>query len=119
MGVLHAKRALTAGGWVSDVRIAIEAGRLARIEGPYGRFDFEDGKRRQIWVGAGIGIAPFVAKMRERATLRSGTVVDLFHPTSEASDAALAKMRAAAAAAGVNLHIFVSSRGEKLDASKI
>ena len=41
------------------------------------------------------------------------------YPTSGASDAASAKMRAEAAAAGVNLHIFVSSRGEKLDASKI
>ena len=95
------------------------AGKPVRIEGPYGRFDFDDGKERQIWVGAGIGITPFVAKMRERATLRSGTIVDLFHATGEVSEAALAKMRADAAAAGVKLHIFVSSRGEKIDAAKI
>lgn len=26
------------------------------VEGPYGGFDFDDGLKRQIWIGAGIGI---------------------------------------------------------------
>jgi len=107
------------GDHTARLRDHFVVGKPVRIEGPYGRFDFEDGKERQIWVGAGIGITPFVAKMRERGRLRSGIVVDLFHPTGEASDAALGKMRADAAAAGVKLHIFVSSRGEKLDAARI
>jgi len=94
-------------------------GRAVRVEGPYGRFAFDDGKPRQIWVGAGIGITPFVAKMRERAKLADATVVDLFHATSDVSEIALAKMRADAAAAKVNLHIFISGRDGKLDADKI
>jgi predicted ferric reductase len=94
-------------------------GRPARIEGPYGRFAFDDGKPHQIWVGAGIGITPFVAKMRELAKTPSDTSVDLFHATSDVSEVALAKMRADAAAAKVNLHIFVSGRDGRIDAGKI
>jgi predicted ferric reductase len=37
------------------------------VEGPYGCFDFEDGQPHQIWIGAGIGITPFVARMKQRA----------------------------------------------------
>lgn len=90
-----------------------------RIEGPYGRFAFDDGKARQIWVGAGIGITPFVAKMRERAKTADATIVDLFHATTDVSEIALARMRADAEAARVNLHITISGRDGKLDAGKI
>ncbi|MDL2286096.1 ferric reductase-like transmembrane domain-containing protein [Desulfococcaceae bacterium OttesenSCG-928-F15] len=36
-----------------------------QIEGPYGQFDFVDNAdtRDQIWVGAGIGVTPFLARM--------------------------------------------------------
>jgi len=34
------------------------------VEGPYGCFDFEDNHPRQIWVAGGIGITPFVARMK-------------------------------------------------------
>lgn len=107
------------GDHTARLREHFTQGRTVRIEGPYGRFDFDDGKARQIWVGAGIGITPFVAKMRERAKSASGTAIDLFHATKDVSELALAKMRADAAAAGVNLHIFVSGKDEKLDAEKI
>jgi predicted ferric reductase len=43
------------------------------VEGPYDRFDFEDGKRRQIWVGAGIGITPFIVRMKQLAGAPSRT----------------------------------------------
>jgi predicted ferric reductase len=94
-------------------------GRQVRVEGPYGRFDFDDGKGRQIWVGAGIGITLFVAKMRDRAKLPSDAVVDLFHTTTDVSEEALAKMRADAGAARVRLHIFVSGQDGRLDGKKI
>jgi hypothetical protein len=42
------------------------------VEGPYGCFDFDDEKPRQIWVGAGIGITPFVARMKQLATQPGG-----------------------------------------------
>ena len=73
------------GDHTARLRDHYKVGAQARVEGPYGRFAFDDGKARQIWVGAGIGITPFVAKMRERASAPSETVVDLFHATSQTS----------------------------------
>jgi predicted ferric reductase len=37
------------------------------IEGPYGCVNFIDQRPRQIWVGGGIGITPFVARLKMRA----------------------------------------------------
>ena len=107
------------GDHTARLRDHFVVGGQVRIEGPYGRFAFDDGKARQIWIGAGIGITPFVAKMRERAHAADGTRVDLFHATAEVSEIALGKMRADAAAAKVKLHIFVSGRDGKLDAETI
>lgn len=49
---------------------------------PYGCFDFEDGRPRQIWIGAGNGITPFVARMKQLAAHARPVTVDLFHPTA-------------------------------------
>jgi predicted ferric reductase len=34
------------------------------LEGPYGRFDYRSGASEQIWLGAGVGIAPFLSWAR-------------------------------------------------------
>lgn len=39
----------------------LEVGSEAKLEGPYGRFDFTRGSQDQIWIAGGIGIAPFLA----------------------------------------------------------
>jgi predicted ferric reductase len=48
-----------------DFTLALQAhlaeGSLARIEGPYGRFDYTKAGPRQLWVAGGIGITPFLA----------------------------------------------------------
>lgn len=37
------------------------AGMRAKLEGPYGRFDYRMGGNDQIWVAGGVGVAPFLA----------------------------------------------------------
>ena len=53
------------------------------VEGPYGRFTFDDAKDRQIWIGAGIGITPFIARLKHLATAPDGKQVDLIHCVPE------------------------------------
>ena len=92
------------------------------IEGPYGCFDFVDRgvrKSRQIWIGAGIGITPFIARMKQLAGYGDGRAVDLFHTTAEFSPAAIDKLTADAAAAGVSLHVLVDARDGRLNGGKI
>lgn len=107
------------GDFTAGMRRAFRDGACVRIEGPYGRFTFDDGKPRQIWIGAGIGITPFVAKLRERAGKPAGPEVDLFHSTRAVSEDALARLSADAGAAGVRLHVVMSARDGRLDARAI
>ena len=101
----------------------LRLGQAVTVEGPYGCFTFDAPEPRQIWIGAGIGITPFIARMKALAQSggAAGTV-DLFHPTVVEDPAALARLRADADAAGVRLHVLVDARdgllsGERLRAA--
>lgn len=49
------------GDWTRRLPDALHEGMSVRVEGPYGRFDFRKGGKRQIWLAGGIGITPFLA----------------------------------------------------------
>ena len=89
------------------------------VEGPYGCFDFTDEQPRQIWIGAGIGITPFIARMKQRAAVPEAKTIDLFHPTADVDQNAIDLLQADAAAAQVNLHLLVSGKDGRLDGERI
>ena len=97
----------------------LKTGMTVQVEGPYGRFDFNDGQPRQIWVGAGIGITPFIARLKQLADEPGSKSIDLFHPTADFSQAAIDKLTADAEAAGVRLHVLVSGKDGRLDGTAI
>lgn len=101
------------------LRDRLRVGMPVTVEGPYGRFDFEDGLTRQIWIGAGIGVTPFIARMKQLATVPARTTVDLFHPTAVLAPAAIEKLSQDAQAAGVRLHVIASGRDGRLDGPRI
>ncbi|GER08475.1 ferric reductase [Iodidimonas muriae] len=75
------------------------------VEGPYGRFTFDDSKDRQIWIGAGIGITPFIARLKHMAATGDGKRIDLIHTVPKIAPEPKALLEADAAAAGVKLHL--------------
>ncbi len=89
------------------------------IEGPYGCFDFEDGRPRQIWIGAGIGITPFVARLKQLEHKPLHEEVDLFHVSADEDIHALEKLAEDARIAGVRLHVLISPRDGLLDGARI
>ncbi len=98
----------------------LRVGDRVTVEGPYGCFTFDDQKQRQIWIGAGIGITPFVARLKQLAlTPDRQHSIDLFHPSGEYSAAAMAKLRADAAAAGVRLHLLVGNQNGRLSGERL
>ncbi len=107
------------GDHTATLREQFAHGKPAVIEGPFGNFTFDDDRPRQIWIGAGIGITPFVARMRKLSKEPDDKIVDLYHSTADVSELALSKMRADAAAANVRLHILLSSKDGRLDAPRI
>jgi len=104
----------------------LQIGQPVKIEGPYGCFTFNDDCPRQIWIGGGIGITPFIARMKQLAMDRRAyagrpnlQVVDLFHTTANYSEEAIAKLRADAEAAGVRLHVLYDPREGLLTGNRI
>jgi predicted ferric reductase len=56
----------------------------ALIEGPFGQFFYQTGKKSQIWVAGGIGVTPFVSMAR---SLESDYDVHLFYSVKDRSEA--------------------------------
>lgn len=112
------------GDHTGTLRERLTPGASVTVEGPYGCFTFDDDRPRQIWIGGGIGITPFVARLThlaaERAAGRgSNQVVDLYHTTADVDPEALARLRRDAEAAGVRLHILVDAQDGFLTGDRI
>ena len=107
------------GDHTSRLRERLKTGMRVTVEGPYGRFDFEDAQPHQIWVGAGIGITPFIARLKHRAAHPNTRTIDLFHTTADYDQAAIDRLTADAAAAGVRLHVLVDDRDGRLNGERI
>lgn len=107
------------GDYTRTLGHSLRRGDTATVEGPYGRFHFEGSAQRQIWIGAGIGVTPFVARMQALAAQPDGRTVDFFHATSDVDERALALLRADAQAAGVRLHLLISGRDGRLTGERL
>ncbi len=107
------------GDYTNHLPEKLNIGDKAIVEGPYGCFTFDDTAKRQIWIGGGIGITPFIARMKHLAHNRVSQPIDLFHCTTELEPDALKKLTADAAAANVNLHVIIDSRDGQLTGEKL
>ena len=96
----------------------LRVGQAVTVEGPYGCFDFRDEQPRQVWIGAGIGITPFIARMKELSA-GSAQQIDLYHCVADMDETAMARLQADARDAGINLHLVVSGIDERLTAARI
>ena len=94
-------------------------GDVVEVEGPYGRFTFEGARKRQIWIGGGIGITPFMARLQALAQSPDTRAVDLFHSTAVYDNGVIETLKSDAKDAGVNLHVLWDERDGRLDATQI
>jgi len=114
------------GDHTGRLREKLHVGQTVKVEGPYGCFDFDNGQPRQIWIGGGIGITPFIAGMQHIAIARRAhpdqlgpPEIDLFHTTAEYDENAIAKLTADAEAAKIRLHVLVDARDGRLTGDRI
>lgn len=92
------------GDFTSDIQNQVSVGQQVEVEGPYGRFDFND-NRKQIWIAGGIGCAAFKARLEELATSQSNDNVVFYYCTQAPSKALIEEMEIAAAKANVEFHV--------------
>ncbi len=103
------------GDHTNSLMTHLQVGQRVTVEGPYGQFNFHGQRAHQIWIGGGIGITPFVARMKSLALQPDGRSIDLFHTTTERDEEALALLRRDAAHAKVRLHLLVDAQDGLLD----
>ncbi|WP_425514568.1 ferredoxin reductase family protein [Ancylobacter dichloromethanicus] len=107
------------------LREKLSVGQDVKIEGPYGCFTFDDDCPHQIWIGGGIGITPFVARMKHMGLQKEAPdwperqTADLFHSTGDVDEEALGKLAADAESADVRLHVLVDARDGRLTGERI
>ncbi len=67
------------GDYTSHLHEDLEPGMPAVIGGPHGRFDRRRGTDHQIWIGAGVGVAPFLSWARSLDETGLRERVDFFY----------------------------------------
>jgi predicted ferric reductase len=107
------------GDYTNTLMATLKFGDPVTVEGPYGQFNFASKKTRQIWVGGGIGITPFIARMHSLAKLPDGKTIDLFYTTALPDAAVISKLRTFAREAKVNLHVLADAKDGFLKVERI
>ncbi|MFN4229407.1 MAG: ferric reductase-like transmembrane domain-containing protein [Parvibaculum sp.] len=58
------------GDYTRELIARVEPGMHADVYAPYGRFERKPQCKREIWIGGGVGISPFIAWMRDEGAGR-------------------------------------------------
>lgn len=107
------------GDYTQTLPDTLKKGDLVDVEGPYGCFDFNSTKPAQIWVAGGIGITPFIARMRALAQAGNEKNIDLFYCTKAPDEGFINYVRCLSEQAKVHLHLLVTTKDGYLDAERI
>ena len=67
------------GDFTSALYRRLRSGAGAKVEGPYGRFDYRMGSPRQIWIAAGVGVTPFLSWARHIEQTQDSTYQARFY----------------------------------------
>ncbi|RKF22229.1 hypothetical protein DBZ36_00870 [Alginatibacterium sediminis] len=102
----------------------LSVGAAVQIEGPYGRFQAPN-EERQIWMGVGIGIAPFIAWLeanyrneREMQKLKHSQIDLYYCPGTRDQAYFLERIEFLTKAFNnIQVHVLYSAQGQRVDAA--
>jgi predicted ferric reductase len=99
------------GDYTRTLAESLHLGQGVVVEGPYGRFNFRGTQSRQIWIGGGVGITPFIAALKARSTHDQLLEVDLFYATRKTDPVFTASIQQLAEQTDVRFHVLQESDG--------
>lgn len=109
------------GDYTSDWYQHLKIGDAFTIEGPYGGFTFQSEHKNQVWLAGGIGVTPFLARLRTLADTKqplSGSIDFVFSYRDEDTDL-LSEIRTLAEKCGVRFHPWCSATSGRLNGNKL
>lgn len=113
------------GDYTRKIPQQLRSGQAVTLEGPYGRFDLNSGRKnaQQIWVAGGIGITPFLAALENRVinTEQTGPEVTLHYCTAGAgNDPMVTRLQQLTEQLpDISLHVHDSQQGQRLSANQL
>jgi predicted ferric reductase len=107
------------GDYTRTLATSLHVGQGVVVEGPYGRFNFLGDRRRQIWIGGGVGITPFIARLNALAQEVHSERIDLFYSTSAPDSSFIGNAQQLAERAGVRLHLLIESLDGRLTLDRL
>ena len=113
------------GDYTRKIPRRLRSGQAVTLEGPYGRFDPDSGRKnaQQIWVAGGIGITPFLAALENRLVNsdQKHPAVTLHYCTAGAlGDPMLTRLQQLMKQLpDISLHIHDSLQGQRLTANQL
>jgi len=107
------------GDYTRQLPDKLKVGDRVIVEGPYGRFNFQEKKENQIWVAGGIGITPFISIMDELADSAQPNRIDLFYSDDMLGEGFLESVKMAAKLANINLHFITPKTDGHIDVNMI
>ena len=96
----------------------VKPGIKANIDGPYGCFDFWHGMNRQVWIGGGVGIAPFISWINSLLKQpKPGLSFDLYYCSRSKNEACYVRdlQERIATMANANFHMVCDDTDGLLD----
>ena len=110
------------GDYTTRLQTELEVGRPVTIEGPYGYFDMQLGaSNEQIWIGAGIGVTPFIAWLEAlQADPQHAPKATLYYCVNNTQEGVFAEQlqRLCAALPNMTLHLHYSDQLGHLSAQQ-
>ncbi|MDA0107220.1 ferric reductase-like transmembrane domain-containing protein [Vibrio sp. La 4.2.2] len=92
------------GDFTGNIHKQVQIGQQIEVEGPYGKFDFDDSKK-QVWIAGGIGCAAFKARLDELAQQPDRGGVVFYYCTESPSPSLIIEMESAARKANIEFHV--------------
>lgn len=108
------------GDYTRRLRRELKVGMEATVSGPFGHFSMPSGRDPQVWIGAGVGITPFLAFAESLKSRETGPV-KLYYCVRERDDIpyAVELERIAEQAGNLELVIVNSNEGVRLTPDRI
>lgn len=107
------------GDFTTRLHRNLEVGSSVRLEGPYGHFERRNSGGKELWIGAGVGITPFLAWANALKPEDDHAHL-VYCVKSEAAAAHLDELKALAAEkANLTLHIHSSTTDGRADADSL
>ena len=85
----------------------IKVGDLVTFEGPFGKFNFKNYSKNQVWIAGGIGITPFLSMLRGSTGKDSEYKIDLYYSIKDENCSAFVDELKQIADINKNLRLFV------------